>query len=630
VDSIDQQLPATRAATSIAELIARKARRAPEALAILAPGRVPLTFGGLRTQIDATIASLAAAGFGRGDRIALVLPDGPELAVALLAVTHGATCVPLNPALDEVSYGAVIRSLRIDALIVLDGPDTPAVRAARTSRLPILRLAFASSEPAGAFTLVAESSRPAVTVRPPAPEDIALVLQTSGTTATPKAVPQTHRQLTQPALTRGRNLRLTSADRCLCVAPLFSSSGIRRCLFPVLVAGGSLVCTPGLKGNSFLAWLDAFRPTFYTGSPAVHRAVLDELERRGRTPGSSLRFVVTGSAALPASVQEGLERVLGVPVLQGYGMTETGTIAQNPLPPRHRVTGSVGLPLCNEFAILGDDGAFLAPGTNGEIVVRGPEVFDGYEDDADSNARAFFEGWFKTGDLGYVDSDGRLYIVGRVKELINRGGFKVSPSAVDAALMRHPGVVDAAAFAVPHATLGEDLVAAAVVRDLVSVTAQELRDFAFEHLPAFMVPSQIVLVPELRRTPSGKLPRAELATLLRPRLRAEFSAPRGHHEELVAGLFARVLGAAVVGAHDNFFEIGGDSLRGAQVVIGVNATLDLNLDVATLFRRPTVAQFAAELTDRAGTQRQSGRPPIEPLQRSAPRSDAAGGIPRPD
>jgi aryl carrier-like protein len=218
-----------------------------------------------------------------------------------------------------------------------------------------------------------------------------------------------------------------------------------------------------------------------------------------------------------------------------------------------------------------------------------------------------------------------LFIVGRVKELINRGGFKVSPSTVDAALLRHPEVVDSATFAVPHATLGEDVITAAVLRSPTRVTVQELRDFAFLHLAAFLVPSQILLVSELPRTAAGKLKRAELAEALRHRLRPEVLPPRDRREELVAGFFAEVLGIDEVGAFDNFFELGGDSLRGAQFVARVNSVLGSNLVVANLFKRPTVAEFAAELAGAAGNLRQSGPPPIGPTQRSVFRSDAAGG-----
>jgi aryl carrier-like protein len=264
-----------------------------------------------------------------------------------------------------------------------------------------------------------------------------------------------------------------------------------------------------------------------------------------------------------------------------------------------RRAGSIGLPFTNEFAIVGADDTWVAAGEVGEILVRGPEVFRGYEGDAASARDDFFQGWFRTGDLGHVDRDGYLYIVGREKELVNRGGFKVSPSAVDAALMRHPEVVDAGTFAVPHATLGEDVATAVVLRASASVSAQALRDFAFLHLPAFMVPSQVVTVSALGRTPAGKLDRTALALAVGLRLHAGFTPPRDPTEALVAGVFADVLGVAAIGAFDNFFELGGDSLRGARVVVRVNALRGTDVDVVSLFQRPTVAEFAAVLA-RAG------------------------------
>jgi len=613
----------TSTANTIVKLIARQSHRMPDALAILAPGRATLTFQSLTRQIDAAILSLAAAGFGRGSRVALALPNGPEMAVALLAVTGGATCVPLNPALDETSYRAALQTLRIDALIVPEGEDTPAIRAAHALTAPIIRLAFSPVAPAGTFTLVPESSLGAVPADLPASDDVALLMQTSGTTARPKAVPLTHRLLVEATLAGIRHFRLTSSDRCLCMSPLFTLGGIRRCLFQVLVAGGSVVCIPGLDGKLFFAWLEEFRPSFYTGVPALHRAVLDELDRRGGRSRSTLRYIGTGSAAMHVDLESRLEAAFGVPVVQSYAMTETGVIAQNPLPPERRRAGSVGLPAENEFAILDGAGARLLADEVGEIAVRGPAVFGGYEDNPEANQEAFRDGWFRTGDLGYVDQDGYLFIVGRVNDLINRGGFKVSPATVDAALLRHPAVRDAATFAIPHPTLGEDVVTAVVLREAPHVTPQELRDFASESLAAHMVPSQVLPVEDLPRTALGKVKRGELATLLAPRLRAKFSPPRDRNEELVAGFFAEVLGRDDVGAFGHFFELGGDSLRGAQLVTRVNVALGIDLEVACLFRRPTVAEFAAEIAanGRAGSQ---SRPPlITPQVRQRLRPDAA-------
>ena len=612
-------------ANTIADVIRDRARNAPKAPAILAPGRAPLAFESLAQAIDGTIERLLEAGFGRGDRLALALPDGPEMAVAVLAVSGCATCVPLDPALDEALYRVALEQLRIDALLVPDG-DTPAANAATALGVLVIRVQWRESDPAGVFTLAVPTSHPPRVRDPPTSDDVALVLHTSGTTQRPKAVPISHGMLVGPAFDRARQYRLTAADRCLIVRPLFTSGGLRRCLFPALVVGGSVVSTKGARGHSLVDWLATFEPTFYSGAPAIHRALLEELAERGSAPVPrfALRFILSASAALPVALAEQLERTLGVPVLQGYGMTETGVVAQNPLPPGRSRAGSVGVPAGNEFAILGDGGRRLASGEVGEIVVRGPEVFAGYEGDRDANREAFFEGWFRTGDLGHVDSDGYLFIDGRVKELINRGGFKVSPSAVDAALRTHPDIEEAITFGVPHAILGEDVVAAVVVRTPAALEAHTVRDFAFRNLAPFMVPSQIVVVDKLPRSQSGKVQRAEIAALMRPRLKPAFTPPRGAREELVARVFADVLGAGSVGAFDNFFELGGDSLRGAQLVSRINAELGASLDVAILFRRPTVAEFAEHL-GAAPTLADAVPPPIRPASRRDYRPDSSDG-----
>ncbi len=609
-----EQMPATLMAQ-----IARQARRESSALALLAPGRLPLTFAALVHEVERTVRSLTTFGLGRGSRIGVALPNGPEMAVLLLAATDCATCAPLNPMNDEASSRHLLKTLRIDALIVPDGEVSSLLRVAEALAVRIVRLAFSPADPAGTFGLSSPGSGAVAGSMPPAPEDVVLVLHTSGTTALPKAAPLTCRNVVESALTRARYMQMTSADRCLCVAPMFTATGIRRNLFPTLAARAGIVCTSGFDSAAFVDWLDAFRPTFYTGSPAVQSAVLDLLERHGK-PAHTLRFVISASAALPGKVQRRLEEALGVPVIQAYSMSEAGSIAQEPLPPGQRRAGSVGLPAGGEVAILGDTGVFLPPHEVGEIVVRGPEVFSGYENDADANRSAFHDGWFRTGDLGCVDEDGYFFLIGRSKEQINRGGFKILPTEVDAALLRHPDVAEAACFATPHPTLGEDVVAAVVARDSSRVTERQLRDYAFEQLAAFKVPSRIVLVPELAKTALGKVKRAELAASLRDQLRREFSPPSGAHEELVAGFFADVLGVERIGAHDNFFDLGGDSLRGAQLVTRVNAALALDLDPGSLFRRPTVAEFALELEATATGQAVAPSPPPIVPQRRNPRA----------
>jgi acyl carrier protein len=282
------------------------------------------------------------------------------------------------------------------------------------------------------------------------------------------------------------------------------------------------------------------------------------------------------------------------------------------LPPGRRKHGSVGLSVGPEIAIAGESGERLGSNMTGEIVVRSPGVTSGYENDPGADRDAFRDGWFRTGDLGHLDEDGYLFVTGRIKEIINRGGFKVSPAEVDAALLRHPDVVDAAAFGVDHPTLGEDVAAAVVIRDHGKISPQQLREFALEHLAAHKVPSTIVFVPALPRNAARKTDRKALARDLESALCRGFVPPRNAQEELVATLFAQVLGVERVGAHDNFFDLGGDSLRGMRVITRVNQALGSNLVVASLFRWPTVADLAAAIT--AGGLAQDRSSPVPPAQ----------------
>ena len=279
----------------------------------------------------------------------------------------------------------------------------------------------------------------------------------------------------------------------------------------------------------------------------------------------------------------------------------------------------MGLADRGEVAIIGDDGRLMDPGKAGEIVVRGPQVFAGYEDDDEANREAFVGDWFRTGDVGRIDTDGYLYILGRAKELINRGGLKVSPSEIDALLLRHAAIADAGTFGIAHPTLGEDVIAAVVVRDGASVTPQELREFAFAGLAEFKVPTRVVTVDRIPKTALGKVRRGDLALAFRDSSPLAFVEPRDGRERDVAALFAEVLGIEAVGAQDNFFSLGGDSLHAAQVIARVNARFSCALAALTLFRRPTVIEFAQAIDETMRGSNAFVAPPILPL----PRGDGA-------
>lgn len=332
------------------------------------------------------------------------------------------------------------------------------------------------------------------------------MLHTSGTTAQPKIVPLTHTNICTSAHNVQQALELVERDRCLSMLPLFHTHGLLGAVLSSLAAGASVVCTSGFHAREFFVWLSEFHPSWYTAVPTMHQAILTRAaahhEIIARCP---LRLIRSSSAPLPPQVMAELEEVFNAPVIDSYGMTEAPLqITVNPLPPRRRKVGSVGVPAGPEMAIMDEAGRLLSPGEVGEIVIRGPSVVWGYENNSAANANALINGWFRTGDQGYLDAEGYLFLTGRLKEIINRGGEKISPREVEDVLLDHPAVAEVVTFAIPHDTLGEDIAAAVVLREQASVTARDIQEFAAARLADFKVPRQMVIVDEIPKARSAR------------------------------------------------------------------------------------------------------------------------------
>ncbi|MGH6932036.1 MAG: acyl--CoA ligase [Dongiaceae bacterium] len=493
-------------------------RQAPEGLALAAPGRSPLRFGELNGLLETTLDRLNACGIGRGDSIAIVLPNGPEMAAAFLAVAAGATTAPLNPGYREDEFDFYLSDLAAKALIVEAGTASPAPAVARRRRIPIIELAPKADSAAGEFILhpaAGASGTPSKGGYAQA-DDVALLLHTSGTTSRPKLVPLTHGNIIASARNIGQILRLGPADRCLNIMPLFHIHGLIGAVLSSLAAGGCVFCTPGFNALKFFGWLDEAVPSWYSAVPTMHQAILARAERNGDVIARRrLRFIRSSSASLPPPVMLELEAVFGCPVIESYGMTEAShQMTSNPLPPAPRKAGTVGVAAGPDVAVIDEAGMPLPPNTTGEVVIRGANVTAGYVANPAANAGAYINGWFRTGDQGMFDGDGYLTITGRLKELINRGGEKISPREVDDILLSHPAVAQAVTFAVPHAMLGEDVAAVIVLREGRSAAEAELREFAGKRLADFKVPRRILFVDEIPKGPTGKLQRIGLATKL--------------------------------------------------------------------------------------------------------------------
>jgi acyl-CoA synthetase (AMP-forming)/AMP-acid ligase II/acyl carrier protein len=576
---------------TLPQLLAASIRGHPEAVAIVTPGKPALTYADLGRTLDTMAARLAGAGFGRGARIGIALPDGTGFALVLAAACSAATGAPLNPSLDEDALVRLLVAMRIDALVVPEFVDSAAARAARRAPVTLIALRGSFGDPGGGPELVPESTRGSAAIDAPLADDLALLMHTSGTTGAPKVVPLQQWRVAETLRNRIGLSRIDGSDRCLVAFPLHSSAGIRRALAG-LVSGGSIICPGPIAADATIDLLESLAPTHYFAPPASQIALLEAFERRAPRPRHCLKTIWAGTTDLPDAVRSRLERTFGVPVIVGYGATESGSVAQTPFPPARTPAGSVGLATNIEIAIADDSGQLLGPDEPGEIVVRGPEVFDGYENDDRANRAAFRDGWFRTGDIGRVDRDGFVYVSGRHTDIINRGGTKIAPSEIEAALVQHPQVIEAAAFAIAHPTLGQDVAAAVVLRDTVSET--ELRRFLRASLATFKIPTRIVDVTRLPRGSSGKIDRSELAALVVRTIR-QSEPPVGREEIEIARIFADVLKAPTVGRRDSFFDLGGDSLSATSVLTAVDAALGVSVGMEMLFDCPTVSEFAAAI-----------------------------------
>lgn len=484
-----------------------------------APDRPAMTFSRLKQLILDIQADLTSLGIGRNDRVAIVLPNGPEMAASFIAIGCSATTAPLNPAYGVDEFKFYLEDLKAKALVLMADDDTPAAEAAKALDVPVVRLAPSSDDATGAFRLLAESAHAGERAAIPgfaAPADIALILHTSGTTSRPKIVPLSHQNVTASARHIGETLRLTPDDRCLNIMPLFHIHGLIAAVLSSLCSGASVYCAPGFNALKAFAWLEEVDPTWYTAVPTMHQTILARAPRnQAIVEKLRLRLIRSSSSSLPPQVMTALEEAFGCPVIESYGMTEAAhQMASNPLPPAARKPGAVGVAAGPEVQIMDDAGKLLAQGEIGEVVIRGPNVTKGYEQNPEANASAFTDGWFRTGDQGMLDEEGYLRLTGRLKEIINRGGEKVSPLEVDEAIMDHPAVAQCVTFAMPHKSLGEEVAAAVVLREGHTADEKDIRAFVQSRLADFKTPRRVVILEEIPKGATGKLQRIGLAEKL--------------------------------------------------------------------------------------------------------------------
>ena len=487
-----------------------------DSLAIGALNKEWLTYGALRDLAQKVNTTLRDSGISKKDRVAIVLPNGPTMASAFATIAQCATTAPLNPNYREEEFVFYLEDLNAKAVVVNKDYEGPAALAAQRLNIQIIRL-VESKVIAGLFSLEAEKKSNVIEDEVVSESDVALILHTSGTTSRPKIVPLLQSNIAASASNIAQSLSLSSSDRCMNVMPLFHIHGLIAAVSASLTAGASIWCSSGFNALSFFSNLDEAKPTWYTAVPTMHQAILARAGRNAETiENNPLRFLRSSSASLPAQVMGELVERFGAPVVEAYGMTEaTHQMCCNRLDKQK--PGSVGIPAGPSVKIAHEVNNSLVMGT-GEVVISGDNVTPGYENNLEANEKSFFEidgeRWFRTGDQGAFDEDGFLYLTGRLKEIINRGGEKISPLEVDSILLDHPEIKQVVTFAVPHPKLGEEVAAAVVLSEGSQSDEKDIRGFAKEKMADFKVPRQIVILDEIPKGATGKMQRIGMAEKL--------------------------------------------------------------------------------------------------------------------
>jgi acyl-CoA synthetase (AMP-forming)/AMP-acid ligase II/thioesterase domain-containing protein len=556
-------------------MIGHNARRSPHQPALVSSAFAPLTYQDLQRQLDGIRRQLRVSGFARSARIGVLTPSGPEAILAIVAVACCSIAVPLDPRLTPAEIDHRLDLLRLDALIIPRGMAPEARQSAERRGVAILEATPVGQGRLGLNIAVRACVSPAPDTEPD-PGSPAFILQTSGTTAEPKLIPFSHANMLAAAARLETWFKLTPQDRCLSVSPPYYSHGLKVTVFTPLLTGGSIAVPANATVVDLADWFDMLRPTWYSAGPTLHNAVLDKAKRLADVQAMhTLRFVLSGGALLPRAVWNELERVLGMPVLEHYGSSEAAQIATNHLPPGPSKPGTCGQPWPGTVVVVAEDGSPLSAGKRGEIWVRGPTVMAGYLDAPEANQSAFVNGWFRTGDIGSLDEEGYLSLHGRLNELINRGGEKITPAEIDAALLRHPAVSEAAAFPVPHLRLGEDVAAAIVLHAGSDATPDDLRRFLQSDLASFKIPRRIHILEQLPKGATGKIQRRRLSMTLG----APLHEPAEHAPVVARGsqnlkaellfLWRRLLKSEALSDNDDFFECGGDSLLATEMLMEV-------------------------------------------------------------
>ena len=569
------------------------AQKYPNRVALETPARILITFKKLSTYIDNIILEMRHYHISKDDVILIVLPQGLEMVVALITAMTKAICVPLRP---EYKYGEFcfyLSDLKPKLIITKHSASKTINRVANINNVPILNLRLNKKNGLTVnHSLILKTKKSKNLRINSKPNDATLMLYTSGTTSRPKKVALTHGNIIASAINIKNALKLTNKDTYLNLMPLFHLHGIITTISSIY-SGGKTICAPKFNDNLFYFWLDQLSPTYFSATSTIHMAILNKAQKnRSIIAKNKLRFIRSASSSLPSYVLRKLENTFKVPVIESYSMTEAGQITSNPLPPRKRKPGSVGLPCGLELTIIDENKKKLSSSNIGEIAIKGKNAIKKYKNCKEANKVSFFDGWFRTGDLGHLDKDGYLFIDGRIKEIINRGGEKILPKEIDEILLKHPNVKQAVVFSIPHINLGEDVAAVVVLDKGKNTTEQTLIKFLRKKIADYKIPSRVLIVDEIPKSATGKINRMELYKKLENLIKEKYIKPRNRIETALEKIWRDVLNIKRIGVEDNFFMIGGSSLNTVELINKINDYFSVDVPLSIFLENLTISKLA--------------------------------------
>ncbi|PHS73643.1 MAG: hypothetical protein COB22_00080 [Cycloclasticus sp.] len=591
---------------SFIQKINKLAKAYPNRLAILASGYESLTYAKLSEYFVYVANTLKDNGIKKNDRIVIVLPNGPEMGALSMAVSSYATCAPLNPEYKTEEFNYYLKDLNTRLLITHSGMKSPAVQEATALNIPVLELDISGDLISKKFVHSGDlHSLNSGQVHWATDSDVALILHTSGTTALPKKVPLTHSNLAASAINVSASLGLNSEDICLNLMPMFHIGGLVDLLYTPLLQGSQIICAANFSFPEFKKNMELYSPSWCQMVPTMIQEITsqdnDELSFMQE---HSLRFVRSVSSALPEKLKQQCEGIFKTPVIEVYGMSETaGQITCNPLPPGIRKSGSVGQADGTEVRILDNLDVTTKQNVIGEVLVRGNNVMLGYEYNETPIAKDFLRKWFKTGDMGYLDDDNYLFLTGRIKEIINRGGEKLLPQEVDKLALTHPSIEEAVTFPIPHEALGEEVAIAVVLKNKKTLDKKDLTNFLSQHLSYYKVPKSVYFIDKIPKTIGGKLKRNTLHQLMEQHFyfpaenthNSTSEAPLSPIAKFIASLWEEALRIKEIGLNDDFFDLGGDSLKAAIFINKIQEKWNEIIYVTALFENPSLVEFEAYL-----------------------------------